>query len=74
MATAEEEALESGRGGLGVEESKGPVGTVSVGGEGHRRCFGVFAHHEGGMRGNRESAPGGQGGGEEGEEAGPGPP
>ena len=59
MATADEEAMEGCRGGLGVEEATGPVGAVSVGGEGHRRRFGIFAHHEGGMRWNRESAPGG---------------
>ena len=63
MATAHEEAMEGCRGGFGVEEAKGPVDTVSVGGEGHGRRLGVFAHHEGGVRRSRESAPRGQGGG-----------
>jgi hypothetical protein len=57
---------------LGWKEP-GPVGTVSVGGEGHGRRFGVFAHHEGGVRGSRESAPRGQGGGRERRGGGPRP-
>ena len=62
MATADEEAMEGGRGGFGVEEAKGSVGTASVGGEGRGCRVGVFAQHEGGVRRNRESAPGRQGG------------
>ena len=74
MATADEEAIEGDRGGLGVEDAKGPISTASVGGEGRGCRVGVFAHHEGGVRRSRESAPGGQGEDEEGEEGGPGPP
>ena len=73
MATADEEAMEGHRGGLEVEAAKGPVGTISVGGEGHGCGVRVFAHHEGGMRWFRESAPGGQGGGGERRGGGPGP-
>ena len=57
MVTAGEEAMEGGRGGFGMEEAKGPVGRFSVGGEGRGCRVGVFAHHEGGVRRNRESAP-----------------
>ena len=64
MATADEEAMEGGRGGFGVEEATGPIGAVSVGGEGREPHSGIFAHHEGGVRGSRESAPRGQGGGQ----------
>ena len=64
MATADEETMEGDRGGFGVEGAAGPVGTVLVGGEGYGRRAGVFAHHEGRVRGRRESALGGQGGGE----------
>ena len=64
MATGDEEAMEGGRGGFGMEEATGPVGAVSVGREGRGRRSGVFAHHEGGVRGSREGAPGGQGGGQ----------
>ena len=49
MATADEEAVEGYRGGFEVEEAASPVGQVSVGGEGYGRCFGVPAHHEGGV-------------------------
>ena len=65
MAAADEEAMEGGRRGFGVEEATGPVGAVSVGGEGREHRFGIFAHHEGGVRGSRKSAPRGQGGGRE---------
>ena len=64
MAAADEEAMEGGRGGFGVEEAAGTVGAVSVGGEGRGRRSGIFTRHEGGVRGSRESAPGGQGGGQ----------
>ena len=57
VATADEEAMEKSRGGFGVEEATGPVGTVSVGGEGHGRRFGVSTHHECGVRWSRESVP-----------------
>ena len=46
------------------EGATGPVGAVSVGREGSGRRSGVLAHHEGGVRRSRESAPGGQGGGQ----------
>ena len=59
MATADEEAMEGHRGGLGMGAAKGPVGTIPVGGEGHGGGSRVFAHHEGGVQGFRESAPGG---------------
>ena len=65
MATTDEEAMEGCGGGLGVEETKGPVGTISVGEEGHGSGSRVSAHHKGGVQGFRESAPGGQGGGGE---------
>ena len=39
-------------------EAKGPVGTASVGHEGHERRPGVPAQDEGRVRGHRESAPG----------------
>ena len=58
MATADEEAMEGDWGGLEVEDTKGLVGQVSVGGEGHGCCVGIFAHHEGGVRRNRESTGG----------------
>ena len=73
METADEEAMGGYRGGLEVEEAADPVGTVSVGGEGYGRGFGIFAHHEGGMRRNGESAPRGQGGGGEWRGGGPRP-
>ena len=73
-ATADEETLERRRGGPEVEEAASPVGTVSVGGEGHECCFGIFAHNEGGVRRSRENAPEDRGEDEEGEEGGPGPP
>ena len=65
MATADEEAMEGHRGGLEMGATEGPVGTISVGGEGHGRGSRVSAHHEGGVQGFRESAPRGQGGGGE---------
>ena len=65
MATADEEAMGGHRGGLEMGAAKGPVGTISVGGEGHGCGARVFAHHKGGMRWFRESAPGGSGGGGE---------
>ena len=70
MATADEEAMEGCRGGFGVDEATGPVGTVSVGGEGHGRRFVFFARHESRVRGSRKRT----GEDEEGEEGGPGPP
>ena len=73
MATADEEVIERGQGGFRVEESKGLVGAVSVGSEGRGCCFGVFAHHESGVRRNRENAPGGQRGGGERRGGGPRP-
>ena len=73
MATADEEAMEGDRGGFEVEEAASPVGEVSVGGEGHGRRFGVFAHHEGRVRGKWESAPGRYGGGGERRGGGPRP-
>ena len=57
--------MEGYRGGLEVEAAESPVGTLSVGGEGHGCGSRVSAHHEGGMQRYRESAPGGQGGGGE---------
>ena len=73
MATADEEAMKGHRGGFGEEEVACPVGTVSVGGEGHGRGFRVSAHYEGRVRGKWESAPGGQGGGRERSGGGPRP-
>ena len=64
MATADEEAMEGDRGGFGVVGAASPFGAVSVGEEGHGRRFGIFAHHEGRVRGSRESAPRGQGRGQ----------
>ena len=64
MATANEEAMEGHRGGVGVEEATSPVGQISVGGEGYGCGVRVPAYHEGGMQRPRESAPRGQGGGE----------
>ena len=58
MAAADEEAMEGGRGGFGVEEATGPVGAVSGGGYGRGCRSGIFAHHGGGVRGSRKSAPG----------------
>ena len=57
MATADEEAMEGRRGGLEVGAAESPVGTISMRGEGHGCGVRVFAHHEGGMRWFRESAP-----------------
>ena len=73
MATADEEAMEGYRGGPEMEVAKVPVGTVSVGGEGHGCCFGVSTHHKGGMRRLRESTTRGQGGGRERRGGGPRP-
>ena len=47
MATADEEAMEGHRGGLGMGAAKSPVGTLSVGGVGHGGGSRVSAHHEG---------------------------
>ena len=66
--------MEGHRGGFRVEEVVSPVGTIPVGGEGHRRCVGVFAHHAGRVRGKRESAPEDRVEEESGEKEGPGPP
>ena len=74
MATADEEAMEGRRGGPEVEVADSPVGTISVGGEGHRCGTRVSAHHKSGVRQHRESAPRGYGEEESGEEGGPGPP
>ena len=57
----------------GMEGAKDPVGSVSVGSEGRGCCFGVPAHHEGGVQRPRESAPRGQGGGGERRGGGPRP-
>ena len=57
MATADEEAMEGCRGSPEVEVAENPVGTISVGGEGHGCGVRVFAHHEGGVHRRRESAP-----------------
>ena len=57
MATADEEAMEGHRGGLEMGAAKGPVGTLSVGGEGHGGGSRVSTHHEGRVQGFRESAP-----------------
>ena len=57
MATADEEAMEGHRGDPEMGVAQDPVGSESVGGEGHGGVFGVSAHHEGGMRWPRESAP-----------------
>ena len=65
MATADEEAMEGYQGGPEMEETTGPVGSVPVGGEGYGCRFGISAHHKGRMRGLRESAPRGEGGGRE---------
>ena len=74
MATADEEAMEGCRGGFEVEGATSPVGTVSVGGEGHGRRVGVFAHHKGGGVGVGRVPPEDRGEEESGEEGGPGPP
>ena len=66
LATADEEAMEGHRGGLRVEETADPVGSVFVGKEGYGRGARVFAHDEGGMRGSQESTSRGGGGGERG--------
>ena len=58
----------------GVEEAKGPVGTVSVGGEGRGCRVGVFAHHGVGCVGMGRLPPEDRGEDEEGEKGGPGPP
>ena len=57
MATADEEAMEGHRGGLEMGVVQDPVGSISVGGEGHGCGFGVSAHHKSGMRWPRESGP-----------------
>ena len=73
MAAADEEAMERDRGDFGVEGAASPVGEASVGGEGHGRRVGVFTNHEGWVRGIRESAPRGEGGGREWRGGGPRP-
>ena len=65
VATADEEAMEGHRGALRAGEAKGPVGTASMGHEGHERHPGVPTHDEGRVRGHRENALGGQRGGRE---------
>ena len=57
VETTDKEAMERCRGDLRVGEAKNPVGTVSVGWEGHGRRAGVPAHDEGRVRGCWESAP-----------------
>ena len=73
MAAADEEAMEGYRGGLEMEVAQDPVGSISVGGEGHGCGFGVSAHHEGGVQREWESASRGQEGGRERRGGGPRP-
>ena len=75
MATADEEAMERDRGGFRVEEATNPVGTVSVGGEGHgRRADFLRTTRVGCVGGAERVPPEDRGEDEEGEEGGPGPP
>jgi hypothetical protein len=74
MATADEEAMEGGRGGFGVEEATGPVGAVSVGGEGRGRRSGILRTTRVGCVGVGRVPPEDRGEDSDGEEGGPGPP
>ena len=74
MATADEEAIERGREGLGVEGAASPVGTVSVGGKATDAVLEFLRTTRMGCVGTGRVPPEDRGEDESEEEGGPDPP